>query len=502
MAASVSWTAGSQAAMQAVTFVTTVVLARLLAPSDFGLVGMAAVYTGLVTMLGEMGLGAALVQRRDISERDLDTVFWSGLAAAAVIYAASFALSPVASWFFRDPEVGAMVRVSSVAFVVTSVGTVHKALLNKAMRFDRLARAEVTAILSYGCIAVALAVAGFGAWAIVFGQVARAAVEVLVLWLVERWRPRVRFEIASFKGLFGFGANVWAFNFVNYARENVDFLVVGRVLGATQLGLYTFGYNLANLPRRQLISIVGRVTFPAFSKVQDDDESLRAIYAKVIRFVSLFSFPLLSGLAVVAPLLVPLVYGEKWLPSVLPIQVLCGAGMLYSLGGPSGSVFLAKGRPGLLLKISVISLSGLLLMLLWLVRYGIVGVSVAVLTYTVLSLSIGQFYTNSLIGLRMRTYLRALVPASVACIPLVSAVAVLGAVQPQTGAAGSLVWLGVEVVAGGAAYLLALRALGVSEARDAYQYVLGGLQAAGRHLLRRESVPAAVAGGSKVGDSR
>jgi O-antigen/teichoic acid export membrane protein len=453
---SVSWTALSQVASQLVIFGTTVLLARLLVPEDFGVVGMATLFTGLIAMVGEIGLGAALIQRSEISREHLDTVFSVSIVVSSVLCVVSVAAAPLAAQFFRETQVAAVVRVSSLAFVLTALGAVHRVLLEKEMDFKKLALIEISSVAVYAASSVTLALAGLGALSLAVGFLTRSATESLLLWRAERWRPRWAFDGRAFRMLFGFGASVWLHNFVNYARENIDYIAVGRMLGASSLGFYTLAYNLANLPRRQLSTVVGRVAFPAFSRVKDDDALLRRSYLKVLRYVSMVSFPLLVGLALVAPQFVPIVYGVKWAESILPLQLLCGAGALYSLGAMSGPLYLAKGRADLQLRIGLGFFVALVVMVLVGIRWGIVGVAGAVLVYTLSSWLTGQAYANKLVGLSMVDYLRALLPASGASVLMI--VVLLGyravglaMLQMPTG-----VWLLTAVSLGAAVYFAAL----------------------------------------------
>jgi O-antigen/teichoic acid export membrane protein len=467
----VSWTAVSQVLSQLATIATTVILARLLMPSDFGVVGMAALYTGLVAMLGQIGMGAALIHRQDVGQTELDTVFWTGIAVGSVIALVSVVLAPISEWFFSAPLIVPLIRVSSAVFVFDSLGAVHRVLMQKEMEFGRLAKAEVGSMVAYACTAMTLALLGAGVWAIVVGRVVASAVQAVLVWRVEPWRPRRQFSKDAFRNLFGFGARVWAFNFVNYVRENVDNLAVGRMLGATQLGFYAFAYDSAAFPRRQLQNVVGRVMFPAFSKAQDDNAVLRSTYLKVIRYISLLAFPALSGLAMVAPELIPLVYGDKWIPSVLPLQFLCGAQMLYSIGGNVGAVYLAKGRPDLHLKFGTIALAWLALVVIVVARFGIVAVAAGILFYTMGSVFVGQALANPLVEMRMSECLKALLPASIGCVSMAVAVVGLRFLALHTGALPPLPWLVVAILMGAAVYTGTIYLLRPPEADEVFRLV-------------------------------
>ncbi len=497
MLSGMSWTATSQALTQVVTFAATVVLARLLAPAQFGIVGMAALFTGLVTMLGEVGLGAALIHRQSVDDRELNTVFWCGMAVGVAALLISLVSAPIAGSFFRNEPVVAVIRVYSVVFVVDALGAVQRVLLTKELLFDRLARIEIAAAVVYGITAIALAVAGAGVWAIVVGQIARSVAESVLLWTFEPWHPRFQFSREAFGELFGFGARVWAFNFVNYGRENFDNFTVGRMLGAASLGLYAFAYNTANLPRRQLMSVIGRVTFPAFASVKDDDALLRRTYTKVVRYTSLVAFPALVGLALVAPEFIPIVYGSKWNEAIVPLQLLCGAGMLYSIGSTVGSIYLAKGRPDIQLWGGLAVLPILAGIVLFAARWGIVGVAAGILAYAITSLLISQSLANPLISLRMGTFLWALAPAAGACSVMAVVVTTFRALTLSRGLLTPLAFLVLAIVLGAATYVATLFGFRVEEVGEVINTFRGRLRPAAEGVVATED----AGGWSALSDS-
>lgn len=409
---SVSWTGLSQVVTQSLQFIVTVILARLLIPKDFGIVGLSILFIGLVAILGEVGFGAALIQKKDADHKDLSTVFWLGIGVGFLSFAIASGFSPLAARFFHNANVRVVIIAASLGFIINSIGAVQKVLLTKGLLFKKLAAAEIGAVFIYGTVSITLALLGAKVWSLVIGSLCRSFVEVCMLWYLSSWRPSFRVSKESIRQLFGFSANVWGFNILNYVRENIDNIVIGRVLGATALGYYTLAYNLANLPRRQLTNIIGRVSFPAFAKIQDQDEYFRRIYLKVVRYISLVSFPILAGLGVLAPEFIKLVYGQKWALTILPLQILCGAGMLYSLGTTVGSIYLAKGRPDIQFKVGIFALLVLTAMVFKGVSYGVTGVAASVLIYTIVSLLAGQAFANALIKLRMLDYIRAILPAT------------------------------------------------------------------------------------------
>jgi len=459
----IMWTGVSQITTQLFQFVFIVILARILLPKDFGTVGMALIFTGLISMTNELGLAAAIIQKKDIKENHLSTAFWTGVVVGFLSWGISIIAAPLIASFFRRKILEKIVILISSGFIINSLGVVHKTLLNKNLSFRKISMIEILSVLFYGISTIALSISGFGVWSLVLGYLVSIATEVLLLWYLSKWKPKLIFSISSFKELFSFGINVWLFNFVNYGRENVDYFAIGRYLGATPLGFYTLAYSLANLPRRKLSTIITRVTFPAFSKIQDENERLSKAYLQTTSYISLITFPLLAGLIVVAPEFIRTIYGDKWIPMILTLRLLCIAGMLYSIGTTVGPIYLAKGRPDLQLRIGVVAFVFLAVFVFIGVRLGTNGVAAAVTSYTILSLGIGQYFANGLIGLKMRSFFLSLLPASFGST--VMAILLLGfrLLGSRLINLGNVSMLVLSILAGGLTYVATLKTVGFKE---------------------------------------
>jgi len=410
----VAWIGGSQLIIQLLRFLATAVLARLLLPSDFGVVGMAVIVTGLVTMVCELGLSAAMVQREELKESHLVTSLWTSLTTGVVLCLATIALSHPIALFFGEAIVRPVVATLSFSFILSSMSTVQRALLQKRMQFKQLAFSQIGGELAFGAVGISLALRGLGVWALVVGILSRHLVQSLLLWLLCPWRPSGPFHWRSFRELFSFGANVLGGQLLNFLGANLDYLIVGRILGATPLGYYTLAFELTMFPRARIASMVTRVAFPAFSAIQRDNPRLRKGYTTMIAYLSLATFPLVVGLFAVAPEFILVIFGTRWTPVILPLQVLCMGGLMASIGTTVGSILKAKGRPDLELKMNLLSVTLLGLAIGIGVRHGIVGVAAAVSLKTLFLAWLFAWITNSLIGLGFMEYLRALQPASIA----------------------------------------------------------------------------------------
>lgn len=414
----VAWSAVQQFSIQAFNFVVFIILARLLFPKDFGIVGMAAIFMGLVALFNELGLSAAIVQKEDIRESHLVSAFWLNFAAGIVIFLVIVLISPLVATFFKKSIIRPIMIVSSIGLILGPFGVVHSALLTKNLEFKKLAIVGIIGRIISGTASVVMAFSGFGVWSLVLGDLMSSPFSLVLLWYFCSWRPKLKFEWQACRDLLKFGINVMGTRILNYSATNVDYLLVGKFLGATSLGLYTFAYQIITWPTRKISALATQVTFPAFSTIQQDDERIRRGYLKMVKYISVVTFPLMLGMLVVAREFVTVLYGQKWALAVIPLQLMCIAGLIRSVVTTVGTVFLSKGRPDIELKLSIVYFLGIAGGVALGLRYGINGVALAVTIVLLFLAPIVQFIMNRLIHLNFRDYLSALFPALWASLPM------------------------------------------------------------------------------------
>jgi O-antigen/teichoic acid export membrane protein len=346
----ISWKVSSQIVVQIARIGFALTLARLLQPRDFGLAGMALVIAALVTAFSDLGLGAALVQRRTIDDDDTSTVFWTSLAAGAFLTVAGLALAgPVAS-FYGEPRVRGLMAAMSLCFVITAIGATQRALLTREMDFRRLELRTIIGVVVGGAAGATAAVAGWGPWALVLQQLTTAVISTAVLWFAVPWRPRFVFSRRSLRSLGGYGGNVLGVRLAFYLWDGSLPVIVGRFLGAGALGIFTIAYTVILAPLTRLSLPIGEVLFPAFSRMQDDRERLARIWLRALRVLAAICVPAMVGLVVVAPDFVSVVLGAKWHAAVSIIQVLAWVGLLQALQAWNGAILTGLGRAGTLFR--------------------------------------------------------------------------------------------------------------------------------------------------------
>ena len=449
------WSLASNITVSAISFVGTAVLARMLEPKDFGLIGMAVLVTGVVQLFGNIGLGSALVQQKDVSEVDLSTVFWANMAAGVVLALLCVLISPLAVMFFREKAVMWILISLSITFVLSAICSVHTTLVYKRIQMKPLAAIEVGGRVLRIAVMLIAAFCGFTFWSIVIGMIVERFFKTIALFFRDAWRPSFVFSMPRFKEMFHYGRNILGTGFMGYFNQNMDFIVTGRVLGTSLLGFYQMSFNLPNLIRGYINDSIGAVAFPVFCKVQDNNELLAKGFLKIVKFVAIGTFPILFGLAFTARDFILVAYGVKWLPTVLPMQILCFGAALAAVNSVVVSLLSAKGRPDLGFKWGFVRLPATIIAILLGVRFGgIVGVAWGMTIVEVLAT--GMVYQMfRILNSGFSEYGKALLPATVASIVMVGALVVINRVFLVNEPA-AWVRLGLEFTAGATVYIAAV----------------------------------------------
>ena len=422
VARGIAWKAFSQVVLQASKVVVALILARLLTPHDYGIAGMVLVFSTLVYVFSDVALGSALVQRRTLTELDRSTVFWTSAAVGSLFTAVGIAASWPLAAFFGEPAVQPLLAALSLSFVVTALGTTQKALLMRDLDFRRLELRLIGATFAGAIVGIAAAASGAGAWAIIGQQVTIAVGSTALLWVASRWRPQLRFSVASLRSLAGFSGGIFGTRLLFYVSRNADNLLVGRFLGASALGVYALAYNLMLMPMERLAGPVQEVLFPAFSKMQDQPRRLAAAWLRVNRAIAAVSVPSMLGLIIVAPEFVTVALGAKWEPAIPVLQILAWAGLLQSLQRLNSSVLQARGRAGTLFGFAALAatlnLAGFAVGLQW----GIVGVAAAYAATNTLLQPLYTVLTARSVEITLAEYLRSLAGVGQATVAMGAAV--------------------------------------------------------------------------------
>lgn len=404
------WVGVSTAAGTFFQMLTRYILARMLAPADFGLVAMAYIAVDFLQMFREMGFSSALIYHQGDTRKAADTTFVTLIVIATVLVLGSFGIAPLVAGFYRTPELTAVMRALSINILISAFGQVQLSLLAKNLAFRERLLPDLVPTVAYGVAAVLLALMGLGVWSLVIARIIDSALTVLMAWLVVPWwRPRLAFDREVALDLFNYGKHIVGSGLLVFLITNLDNTFVGRVLGVEQLAYYGFAYSTANLPATHISRIVGQVLFPAFSKIQDDIATLRRAFVRTMHLVSVLSIPVAAGTIAFGGPFIYTLYGNKWAPSIVPLQLLGVYGLIRSVAVNMGSVFKAGGKPNWLTSIAVARLVVMGILLYPAAKYyGIVGVSVLSMVVAIVDFFASAALTNRIIHGNLVDYVNAL----------------------------------------------------------------------------------------------
>ncbi len=342
---SLKWLGSARLLGQLVTTIVTLVVIRLLEPSDYGLLAMASVFLGLIMLLNEMGLGAALVQQKDVSRQEMEQVFGLLISVNMLLFALIYLIAPTVAWFFREPRVTDVVRVLALGLVLTSFFVVQRASLQRQMRFRARAAIDFSGMVAASLTTLTLAFLDFGVWSLVYGSLTGSTVQLIGTYAASRLLLWPKLSLRGMRHQVTFGGYLTVDRILWYLYTQSDAVVVGRAIGDQALGFYHVAKKLASLPLDKLGGTINEVGFAAYSRIQDDRIALQSHYCKVVRVAAFVGFPVCFGISATAPDAVPLILGEKWQDSVLSMQLIALVIPLRQLNVANTPALLGIGRP-------------------------------------------------------------------------------------------------------------------------------------------------------------
>jgi PST family polysaccharide transporter len=403
----IGWTLLSQIFSQAVQFTVLIVLARLLSPRSFGLVAMTTVFLNFCRIFQGLGMDAAIIQKKDLDNKQIHSIFWLTIGIGFFLSVFMILLSPLISAFYRQPELIKISMALGVTFFIFSIGSIPGTLLRRQMRFKEISLVTIATAFISGAFSIVLAMKGFEVWALVHYSIIGAFLTSLFFFITTGWKPEFYFDWGRIRSMFSFGANLTGFSFVNYFSRNMDNLLIGRFLGSVALGYYDFSYNILLFPVRQISGVLGEIFFPVLSSVQDDLPLFRRIYTQATFYISAISFPLMTGVFILAPEFVKAVFGPKWTNAIILLRILSLLGMRQSIDATVGWIYLATGKTNVLLKYGTFAFIIIAMSFIIGLHWGVVGVAsgyaIAVVFLTIpcfyiafkpIKLNIWEFFMN------------------------------------------------------------------------------------------------------------
>ncbi len=417
----VKWSLAERIATQGIQLVLGFVLARQLSPSDYGMVGMLAIFIAVSENIVDSGFSKALIRKKDRDETDYSTAFYFNVAVGLACYAALYASAGAIASFFGTPALEGLTRVLALTLLINSLGVVQTARLTVAVDFKSQAKASSAAALLSGVAGVGLAYSGFGVWALVWQSVTKALVNTIILWVAARWRPQLKFSSRSFKNLFGYGSKLLAASMINTIHGQLATMAIGKMYTAADLGNYTRGQQFATLPSYQVTGVLQRVTFPILARLQDDRAALVGAYRKYVKASSLGIMFLTMLMAALARPLVELLLTEKWAGSVVYLQVYAFAVMFDHINQINMNLLQINGRTGLFLKLEVVKKLISLAMLAAAAPFGVMAICLSRVAYGQVAVQINTWSTGRIYGLGYREQSRDFMPylwiSALCCAP-------------------------------------------------------------------------------------
>lgn len=407
----VMWNAIERFSTQGMQFVLTIVIARILSPDDYGLVAMLGIFMAIAQTLVDSGFGNALIQKKNRTEIDYSTTFYFNIIISIFIYVLFFISAPWIAQFYNQPKLTMVARVYGVLIVLNSLASIQMTRLTIALDFRKLAFASLLSVSVGGSIGIWMAYQGYGVWALVcqalFGGLAWAG----GLWLFARWIPKCCFSWTSFRTLFSFGSKILFSSLLHTLYTNMYSLVVGKCFNASTLGYFNRAYTLGLFPAQNFANIIQKVTYPIQCRYQDDNERFNQIFISYLRIAGFVLFPLMIGLAVLAEPVIAVLLTERWLPIVPLLQIICMSMMWLPMMQANVSVLDAKGRSDYHLHSEIIKKILAVFILLSTLPFGIKGVCLGMLIYSITDLIVVIAYSRKLTSIGYRGQLKIFIPS-------------------------------------------------------------------------------------------
>src|SRR5690554_4291652 len=404
------WVFTQQFSNQAVTFIVSIFLARILMPADFGLIGMIAVFMAISQVLLNSGLTQSIIRQTNPTQSDYSTVFFFNIGASSILYIILFFSAGYIADFYNQPLLISIIRVYTPTLIINAFGAVQFTRLTKKMDFKTQMMVTVPSLIISGIVGVTLALMDFGVWALVYMGLVQSILSTAQIWIRSKWIPSLSFSKERFRYHFGFSYKLGISGLINTLYANLYPIVIGKYFAPAQVGFFTRAESMKNLPVSNISRALNKVTYPLFAQIQDDNPRLKRVYKMLMQAVVFVLAPVMVYLMVVAEPLFRLLFTEKWVPAVPYFQILCISGILYPLHSYNLNILNVKGRSDLFLKLEVIKIFLGIIVIVISFRYGIIALLWGQLVSSVLALIINSYYSGNFINYKLFDQLKDIAP--------------------------------------------------------------------------------------------
>ena len=458
------WRFAERCGAQLVTFIVSIVLARILAPEDYGTIALVTVFTTILQVFVDSGLGTALIQKKNADDLDFSSVFYFNFVVCLVLYAAMFMAAPVIAKFYGDVTLTPIIRVISLTIVISGVKGIQQAYVSKNMLFKRFFFSTIGGTIFSAFIGIGLAKAGYGVWALVAQQLSNATVDTVILWITVRWRPRKNFSWERLKGLLSFGWKLLVSSLLDTCYNNLRNLIIGKMYSPSDLAFYNQGDKFPKLIVTNINTSIDSVLLPTMSSAQDDRERVKNMTRRAIKTSTYVMAPLMMGLAFCATPIVKLVLTDKWLRCVPFLRIFCITYMFWPVHTANLNAINAMGRSDWFLRLEIIKKIMGMAILLSTMWFGVMAMAYSLLLSSVLSQIINSWPNRKLLGYGYLEQVRDFAPGILLAVAMGICVYLIGYISLPT-----IVTLGIQILAGATFYIGISAILKLEE----FEYLLG-----------------------------
>lgn len=406
----VLWSGVQKFGSLAISFISNLVLARLLSPEDYGCIGMLFIFIVLSKTFVDGGFGTALIQKKDATQEDFSTIFYWNIFSSFIIYIVLFFSAPYIADFYKMPQLCDILRILGITIILNSTYIVQANKLIKEFNFKLYSFSTLFSVSVSTIVGIVLAYAGWGVWSLVMKEIVTAICDCIFLWYFCKWRPSLIFSFNSFKSLFNYGSMILLASFVNKLYENIQGLIIGKAFSAKDLGYYTQAKKIEEIPVISFSDMITQVTFPIYSSISDQKEYLKNVVRKNIKVVNFIIFGLMSLLIIIAEPLFITLFTEKWIDSVPLFKILCFAGMAIPLNNVNTQLFKGVGRSDIFFILQFVKrLFGITIIILS-IKWGIYAMMYAIVINNYLFYIMNCIYTNKVINYNVLEQLKDIIP--------------------------------------------------------------------------------------------
>lgn len=423
------WATVDRFGSMTIQFVVNLILARLLLPADFGMIGMLTIFITVSQALIDGGFGSALIQKKDPTQSDYSTIFFWNLIFSTVMYLVLFVSSPLIAKFYDMPMLSKVLRVLSLSLIFSSIFAIQRTRLQKMLAFKTIAVINLSASSIGAVVTIFLAYIGFGVWSLVVMQITYGIISVFLLGIITRWHPSFIFSKSAFRDLFGFGGYIMAAYILQVICQNLQGVIIGKRFSATQMGYFSQAYKLDQITSYSIPQVIVQVMYPIYSSLQDDRERLNRVVEMNMRVISFIVFPILGLLILISDPLISFLYGDKWLPAVPYFQILCLGGFFVCLQNLNFYAVAAVGKSKTLFRWSFYKWGFLGSALLIGMNFGMYGILWGMVLSNINIFMVNAYIVSKFTGLKISKQLGAIIPVMILtllCMALAYGMSYLG----------------------------------------------------------------------------